>query len=99
MYSFNGIEVTDRQFDYLKAIEGFWIHNKYAPTKKDIQEILNLKSFSAVKDMLDKLQKKKLIAFEPEKIRTLRTKRMQISFEGKVEKVKTAAERYYGYAS
>jgi DNA-binding MarR family transcriptional regulator len=77
--TFNGVEVTPRQIDYLHAIEEFWASNIYAPYIKEIAWTLGVIPGTAER-MIKKLKAKGLVTSVKDKLRTLRTTRTNVYF-------------------
>ena len=67
--------ITDRQREVLDAISVFIEKHHYAPTVRELCEILGVSSSCTVQRHLDALERKGYIAREPRKNRTIRVLR------------------------
>jgi hypothetical protein len=77
--TWDGVEVTARQVEYLVSIESWWKEYKHAPSIRELAVDLD-NTWAPVKRMVDKLYDMGLVTFNRYEIRTLRTTRMDVVF-------------------
>lgn len=66
------MQLTKRQDEILSAITSFMAENKYAPTSREIGEMVGLKSVSTIHKHLENLKEKGVIDWKESKPRTLK---------------------------
>jgi len=64
--------LTTRQRDALEALVNYIDEHDYAPTIRELQELLGLASPAPVQDLLAKLRDKGYVTWDPGRGRTLR---------------------------
>jgi repressor LexA len=64
--------ITPKQLDLLRAIRAHWAEHGYGPTHAELCEVLGLSSTQALRDKIESLHGKGLVALTPATARTLR---------------------------
>ena len=64
-------ELPPRQLEALKAIAGFIADKNYAPTRREIAEVMGLSSLNGINQHLTALERKGMIGREPKSARAL----------------------------
>lgn len=64
-------KITTKQREVLKAILTFTEKNKYAPTMRELSDMVGLKSVSTLYTHLEKMKLNGLISWEPSMPRTI----------------------------
>ncbi|MGE7271706.1 transcriptional regulator [Brevibacillus panacihumi] len=64
-------KITTKQREVLKAIMTFTEKNKYAPTMRELSDMVGLKSVSTLYTHLEKMKLSGLITWEPSMPRTI----------------------------
>ncbi|WP_081728114.1 hypothetical protein [Halalkalibacter hemicellulosilyticus] len=75
-------ELTNKQRNVIVKINEYVIKNKYAPTTRELADLLNHKSTSTTHGHLVKLRKKGYVDWVESKPRTLRVLRGEEIYEG-----------------
>ncbi|AWX20956.1 transcriptional regulator [Bacillus subtilis] len=65
-------KITERQFETLQVIEKYINEKGFAPTYRELMDLLGLTSTSTVKGLLDALRRKEYITWEQGLPRTLK---------------------------
>lgn len=65
------IELPPRQLEALQAIAGFIADKNYAPTRREIAEVMGLSSLNGINQHLTALERKGMIGREPKSARAL----------------------------
>lgn len=65
-------KITERQFETLQVIEKYINEKGFAPTYRELMDLLGLTSKSTVKGLLDALRRKEYITWEQGLPRTLK---------------------------
>lgn len=66
------IELTDKQEELLYCIKSYIEDYGFSPSIRELQEMMNKKSTSTIKQGLDILRKKGYINFQDHKVRTIK---------------------------
>ncbi|MCY9097464.1 transcriptional regulator [Bacillus inaquosorum] len=65
-------KITERQFETLQVIENYIKEKGFAPTYRELMNLLGLTSTSSVKGLLDALRRKEYVTWEVGSPRTLK---------------------------
>ncbi|AUS12461.1 MULTISPECIES: LexA family protein [Bacillus] len=65
-------KITERQFETLQVIENYIKEKGFAPTYRELMNLLGLTSTSTVKGLLDALKRKEYVTWEVGSPRTLK---------------------------
>ncbi|MCY8464933.1 transcriptional regulator [Bacillus atrophaeus] len=65
-------KITERQFETLQVIEKYIKEKGFAPTYRELMNLLGVTSPSTVKGLLDALKRKEYVTWEVESPRTLK---------------------------